>query len=331
MGERVRRATAGVAVGSLGFLVLGGCFLSAPTPVDPTRMAQPAAAPWELVAQEIAAPSSVPGEPVALHAAAVAGSGRPFAEYPAQPRSEIDCRVVRCVALTFDDGPSEHTRRLLEFLARERVPATFFVLGHEVERLPDVARAAAARGEVGNHTWDHRKLTRLTEPQIAQEIHRTDAAVAAALGTRPRLLRPPYGAINDQATDVVRRAGLPIVLWSVDPEDWRHRNADAVHQRVMETVRPGSVVLLHDIYSSTVDAVPRIVADLKALGYTFVTVSQMWDDDLNAGVTYRGREAAWQGDSSSDSQRESDESPGESPGESQAEAPAGSSVGWEGE
>lgn len=284
MGERVRHV--GVAIS--GFVLLLGCVFGAPTPTFGLRVEQApgGTGPWELVVQEVAPVAATPVQ---------VDTGRPRPEHPAEPSQAVDCRIDKCVALTFDDGPSEDTARLLDLLTTTGVPATFFMLGHQVAEHRDLARVTAGGAEIGSHGWAHRSLLELTDSQIGNEVLRTDNEVAGTIGRRPTLFRPPYGAVDESARAVLRRAGLPIVLWSVDPQDWRIRNADAIHDRVMEAVRPGSVVLLHDIHPTTVDAVPRIIADLRAQGFVFVTVSQMWDGHLSPGEMYTGRESDWQG------------------------------------
>ncbi len=289
MGEKFRRpAAAGLAV-TVGSVLLAGCVFGAPTPVVGLSAVESGEDRWQLVAQELEPWAIDPVDPVG-------DTGRPAPERPAEQSSHLDCRVDRCVALTFDDGPSENTARLLDILSRADVPATFFVLGSGVAGHEAFAEAAAAQGEVASHGWSHTSLTDLTVDQIGTEIHRTDAIVSAATGRRPTMFRPPYGALSSSSTALLRRTGLPIVLWSVDPDDWRDRDADVVHRRVVDRVRPGSVVLMHDIYPTSVDAVPRIIEDLKAQGYHFVTVSQMWDGHLSPGVVHSGREADYQGE-----------------------------------
>jgi peptidoglycan/xylan/chitin deacetylase (PgdA/CDA1 family) len=278
MGARLGHVVRAVVAAAGGFTLLAGCVFGAPTPTA-------ASGAWQLVSQDAA-----PAESAAFD------TGRPGPEHPAQPVHGPDCRVERCVALTFDDGPSVQTARLVELLERAAVPATFFVLGHQVTEHPAAARAAAGHAELGSHGWNHTSLTKMTGSQIGAELVRTNRVIAETVGRRPVAFRPPYGAVDAAAADELRRAGLPIALWSVDPEDWKVRDADVVHRRVTDAVRPGSVVLLHDLYASTVDAVPRIVADLRAQGYVFVTVSQMWDGQLIAGETYTGREAEWGGE-----------------------------------
>lgn len=188
-------------------------------------------------------------------------------------RPTIDCAAVRCVALTFDDGPSPYTPALLDTLAGNRIPATFFEVGQMIDLRGATSRRAHVEGnQVANHAWDHRDLTTLTRAQQQWEVDITDAELNQHGVPDAKLLRPPYGAFNSST----RQLGVPLVLWDVDPRDWDGPPSSAtVRARVVSAVRPGSIVLMHDLYNSTVNAVPGIVADLKAAGYTFVTVSEL--------------------------------------------------------
>jgi len=197
---------------------------------------------------------------------------------PAQETDDVDCHAVKCIALTFDDGPGPYTAELLDDLARHSAHATFFVLGQHVAADPDIVRAEVAAGhEVGNHSWSHPQLTKLTSTAVARQLSRTDDAIDQATGGTPTLFRPPYGLVNDA---VRREGGRPVVLWDRDTEDWKVRDADKVATNVVETARPGDIVLMHDIHPTTVQAVPRILDELAARGFHFVTVS-----DLLAGTT----------------------------------------------
>ncbi|GAB3158335.1 hypothetical protein GCM10027059_02900 [Myceligenerans halotolerans] len=184
----------------------------------------------------------------------------------------VDCRVARCVALTFDDGPVADTRRLLRILERKEAPATFFLLGDNVAKRPEIARAVADGGHlVANHSWDHPQLTTLDDAAVRDQLRRTQDAIAEATGSTPFLVRPPYGDVDGRVRSFATRTGLDTVLWSLDTEDWRTRDAAETRRRVRAQVEPGSNILMHDIHPSTVDAVPEIVDDLREEGYVLVT------------------------------------------------------------
>jgi peptidoglycan/xylan/chitin deacetylase (PgdA/CDA1 family) len=183
----------------------------------------------------------------------------------------------RIVALTFDDGPHpELTPRLLDMLEQENVHATFFVIGSCAARCPDIVRHAFEAGhEIGNHTWSHPVLTRVSATQAAEEISRTDVLLRSITGEIPNTLRPPYGAMNEKVKEVA--LPRPLLLWDVDTLDWRRRNTPAVERAA--TTSDGGIVLMHDIHPTTVEAVPAIIRDFKSRGYRFVTISAYvaWD------------------------------------------------------
>ena len=198
-----------------------------------------------------------------------------------------DCLVLRCVALTFDDGPGPYTDRLLGMLAAADVHATFFLIGQSAEDYPDQVRAEVAQGhEVGNHSWSHPQLTHLDDYSVAEQVKRTADLLQSIDGQRPTVFRPPYGDVNGRVSQVLGEHGVPAILWSVDTLDWLYRNPDSVERRALSGVRPGAIILMHDIHPTTVDAVPRIIDELKNRGYTFVTVSQLFGGSLKPGVNY---------------------------------------------
>lgn len=208
---------------------------------------------------------------------------------PVQPQvtRDVDCAVAKCVALTFDDGPSVYTATLLDTLAKYNVPATFFVLGRSAQIQPDtITRIVADGHELGNHTWDHKDLRTLSNADIDAQLRRTDDLIYSIVGVRPQYLRPPYGAINDAVRSYV---DVPIVLWTVDPEDWKRPPQDELIRRMTEPVKNGYIILAHDIHEPTVAAVPKVIAALQAEGFTFVTVSNLLRPPLIAGQVYSQR------------------------------------------
>ncbi|MFF5187427.1 polysaccharide deacetylase family protein [Streptomyces sp. NPDC000345] len=203
----------------------------------------------------------------------------------------VDCRRVKCVALTFDDGPVADTVRLLRILKDHNVQVTFYLVGKNVQSHPSTVRSAALAGhQVGNHSWDHAKLTGLSAAKVRSQLSRTDAAIKLATGKKPTTFRAPYGAHN---ATVRTAAARPLVHWSVDTLDWKYRDTARIIRTVKAETRPGDIVLLHDIHKTTVDAVPGIIQGLKARGFHFVTVDQLFAPDrLPSGrVTYHNRGA----------------------------------------
>jgi peptidoglycan/xylan/chitin deacetylase (PgdA/CDA1 family) len=203
---------------------------------------------------------------------------------------DVDCRSLKCVAITFDDGPGAETYRLLDMLAKEHAVATWFPVGEVLTGRPGMLRQIAKAGnEIGNHTWDHAQLTARSDASIDREVGRTARAIQDITGTRPRLVRPPYGSMSSRVAGELGRLGDPVILWDVDPLDWKYRDADHVYSSVMSQVRPGSIVLMHDIHPTTVAAVPRILRALAGRGYVFVTVSELFHGSLRPGALYHSR------------------------------------------
>lgn len=182
------------------------------------------------------------------------------------------------IALTFDDGPNAQTTpKLLDILKERGIKATFFVLGNMAAKHPDVLKRIADEGhEIGNHSWSHPQLTRIKLDAADKQVADTSEAVFQVTGKRPQYLRPPYGSMKPSLRDhLEQQYGLTIVNWSVDPLDWKRRDSQVVYDEIMKQVQPGAIVLSHDIYPSTVDAMPRVLDELIAKGYKFGTISQM--------------------------------------------------------
>ena len=178
------------------------------------------------------------------------------------------------VALTFDDGPHPIvTPRILNLLKQYNARATFFVLGNRVDSYPDVLQREYTEGhEIGNHSYNHAFLSKLGEQEIAFQVQETDERISHLLPTAPVLLRPPYGAINDAAREAIQK---PFVLWSIDTQDWKNRSSGAIASEVLEKVKDGDIILMHDLYAATADACEVILPALAAEGYQFVTVSEL--------------------------------------------------------
>jgi len=192
--------------------------------------------------------------------------------------------TVRQVALTFDDGPSpRYTPEIMAVLQHYRVQATFFVLGQKVEKYPYLVQALLQAGhEVGNHTFDHSRLTKMADPLRESEVERT-ALDLELLGDRTaRWIRPPFSAFDEHFKDYVAHTHGRIVLWNVDSGDWRGLDRDTIVKNVVTRVRPGAIIIFHDSDEtgkadrhSTVEALKLIVPALQGMGYRLVTISQL--------------------------------------------------------
>jgi peptidoglycan/xylan/chitin deacetylase (PgdA/CDA1 family) len=190
---------------------------------------------------------------------------------------DVDCTKVKCVALTFDDGPSPYTDRLLQMLKDNDAKATFFLIGNKVAANPAGAKRIADAGmEVGNHTWEHPNMTTVPPEDIGTQISKANDAIKAATGQTPTLLRTAGGLINDNVLAAAKQQGMADINWDVIPFDWINDSNTAATTYMLRTqIKPGSVVLFHDTYSSTVDVVYQFMPVLKANGYRVVTVTQM--------------------------------------------------------
>lgn len=203
---------------------------------------------------------------------------------PADAAAELPVEV-KYIALTFDDGPRrDTTEKLLDGLRERGASATFFLVGEEIAGKEDLVKRMAAEGhQIGNHTWSH---VRLENAETAgQEIRMTERALEELLGEKDYWLRPPYG-IMDEGVET----NVPLVKWSVDPRDWESRSTAKVVQAVLRDAGPNAIILLHDIYPTSVEAALQIVDALEKEGYWFVTVEELLQ--LNgitpqAGVMYR--------------------------------------------
>lgn len=196
-----------------------------------------------------------------------------FQQFGASNPDDVDSSAPM-IALTFDDGPNpSNTQRILDVLNENYSHATFFVVGTNAEKYPDTLKAILTSGsEIGNHSYSHANLTKLDSEEIEKEIEDVNRAVKKATGEETTVIRPPYGAFTDE---VLAQLQEPVVLWDLDTEDWDSRNAQTIVDKVMSEVKDGDIVLMHDIYESTAEAVEILVPKLKEQGFQIVTVSEM--------------------------------------------------------
>jgi len=182
------------------------------------------------------------------------------------------------IALTFDDGPhATLTPRLLDLLAAHRMKATFFVVGQCVVDHPEILRRAVREGhEIASHSWSHPNLGKMSDEAVRRELQKTDDAIVAAIGKRPTLMRPPYGSITARQKRWIHdEFGYRIIIWDVDPLDWKRPGPSVVCNRIVKETRSGSIVLAHDIHPPTLEAMPATLEQLGRKGFKSVTVSDL--------------------------------------------------------
>jgi peptidoglycan/xylan/chitin deacetylase (PgdA/CDA1 family) len=182
------------------------------------------------------------------------------------------------IAITFDDGPhATFTPRLLDMLRQRNLKATFYVCGNNCELYPDLLRRMIAEGhEIGNHSYNHPNLGKMSQDQVRSQLSRTHEAIVRATGVAPRTFRPPYGSFTQAQREwAMKEYGYPTVLWSVDPFDWKKPGAGVITSRILTGTGNGGIILAHDIHGQTIDAMPATLDGLVSRGYRFATVSQL--------------------------------------------------------
>src|SRR5213594_1129206 len=182
------------------------------------------------------------------------------------------------IAMTFDDGPSATlTPKLLDLLAARHIKATFFVIGENVAEHPEIVERAAREGhEIGNHSWSHPNFGKMSDDNVRSQLRRTDDAIRSATGNRPNLMRPPEGSITAREKHWIHdEFGYRIILWDVDPYDWKRPGPAVVRNRILKETQSGSIVLSHDIHPGTIEAMSSTFDALEAKGFKFVTVSEL--------------------------------------------------------
>ncbi len=190
-------------------------------------------------------------------------------------RVNTDAKVV---ALTLDDGPTNRAPEVLKVLADAQVPATFYLNGRDLAAHPEHGTAIAAAGhEIGNHTYSHRRMVFVTPGTVRDEVERTDAEIMKTGYVGPITFRPPYGKKLLMLPRYLAEHDRVTVMWDVEPDSGKNATADGIVAETIDKVRPGSIILLHVMHGSTatLDAIPRIVAELRSAGYHFVTVTDL--------------------------------------------------------
>lgn len=179
----------------------------------------------------------------------------------------------KVVALTFDDGPSKYTKDILDILKKYDACGTFFLIGNKVSFYGEVLREMLSEGnEIGNHSYDHKYLTRLSEEEVKDEINKTQDEIKRVTGYTPTLFRPTYGGYNNTLKSYI---DLTFVLWDVDSRDWSVKSTEGIMSNVFKDVKSGSIILFHDNHEYSVNALPSVIKELKKQEYKFVTVSEL--------------------------------------------------------
>lgn len=214
--------------------------------------------------------------PSHMHAATPSLLGSARALNSPLPRAD-PCKHTKCVALTFDDGPGPYTRHLLTTLRKHHVHATFFLIGKRVKHWGSVARAEVAQGnEICGHSWSHKDLGEMSHAAIRRDTQKVIKTIHKATGVTITCMRPPYGALTAKQA---KATGLKNYLWDVDTLDWKTLNTKKTIKAATRHIRPGSIIIMHDIHKSTVNGVPKIIKKLKHKGFRLVTVDQLLTRD----------------------------------------------------
>lgn len=202
-------------------------------------------------------------------------SGSDAARAVDQPQAERV--VIKQVALTFDDGPhAEFTPMLLDGLKERGVKASFFLMGENIEGKEDIVRRMEKEGHlIGSHSYKHQQLTKAKEAQVLDAIKKNSTLIASITGKAPIYLRPPYGDWNDTLDNDV---DMVTVFWTVDSLDWKYRNTNKTVQKILKDTEDGDIVLMHDIFKTSVEAALQVIDTLEQEGYTFVTVDELLID-----------------------------------------------------
>lgn len=214
----------------------------------------------------------------------------PFAPQTDIPRERAIDPSKPMLALTFDDGPSEFTMEIAKALENAGGRGTFFMIGRGMAEHPEIVAEVSERGhQIGCHTWSHPNLTKITDGKIDWQVRHTQELAVKLTGKQTTMLRPPYGAYNSNVSAVLRRHKMPIIMWSVDTKDWATRNASQTYHAIINGAGNGKIILCHDLYQETANAVFRAIPELVRQGYQLVTVEEMMsfrNKPLKPGVAY---------------------------------------------
>lgn len=207
---------------------------------------------------------------------------------PSNEGETINKQNVKMVALSFDDGPSKTlTIELLQILKSNNATATFFIIGNKVNQYKDIILEIYNAGnEIGNHSYDHSNFTKLSKEQITEQYNKTNELIYQVTNEYPTLFRPPYGAINNKVKEHINS---PVILWSIDSNDWRKMSDEEVINNVLSNLEDGKIILMHDIHKRTIEVCQILIPKIKDLGYEIVSIKELFEYknmELENGVVY---------------------------------------------
>lgn len=202
----------------------------------------------------------------------------------------VDCAKVKCIALTFDDGPGKYADKLLDTLKKYKSKATFLLEGQYVKSRPAFAKRMAVEGhDLGNHSYTHPHLRELDEAKIREELTKTQELVKKVTGKAPTMIRPPYGELDERVKAIAAEMNMPIMLWNGGSRDWATKNEKAIYDEVLKNAKRDGVILMHDWVAQTVTVMPKLLTALQKQGYHVVAVSSLRGagaKELKAGDIY---------------------------------------------
>lgn len=180
----------------------------------------------------------------------------------------------KMVAFTFDDGPSYNTIKIVNTLVKYDSKATFFLVGNKIEKYAKTMDVLVKNGmDIGNHTYSHKELTKLSNKEILKEIDLTNEVIYNKTGIKPMFLRPSYGAMNKR---IKKLSTMPIIIWNIDTLDWKYHNSNKIKDKILKYVSDGDIILMHDTYVATLNAIEMVIPELKKQGYKIVSVSELF-------------------------------------------------------
>lgn len=180
----------------------------------------------------------------------------------------------KLLVLTFDDGPSKYTTELLDFLESTNTPATFFLLGEQAEKYPDIVLQESLNNLVCIHSYTHKFFTKISKEEVLEQVNKTSNIIQDITSITPKYIRVPYGILDDSVKETLKEVNLENVLWTVDSLDWKFKNKEKVVEYIKQNTTGNDIILMHDILQSSVDAAKEIITYYNEQGYEFVTIDE---------------------------------------------------------